>query len=260
MSTDTQQRNIFNFLLNHLETKEQFNKQDLKSVTTWCDETFNTYWLKQFKPFVINVKNDLYRVSEAFRPYSTWEKFQQHVTQVRRLASSDYMLQSYEKVRVYEFFMPLANEGHLRTALDALFYRDLVLARLKTIPQDELHKNIPLRKNETSDNYMERLCDWISNHFAGYSIYHVNGRFRACSLVSKEKATQKQRYIIDETTAVTRFIFPCVTDDEAEQTGFLFEHLFVKAIIEVVNGEDEIWMVETGMHNRLHVWRVNQNT
>jgi hypothetical protein len=39
--------------------------------------------------------------------------------------------------------------------------------------------------------------------------------------------------------------------------AFLFEHLFVAAIIEMVNGEDEIWMVESGFENQLHIWRVD---
>jgi hypothetical protein len=33
--------------------------------------------------------------------------------------------------------------------------------------------------------------------------------------------------------------------------------LFVRAITEVVNGEDEIWMVETGLKNRLHIWQLS---
>lgn len=65
------------------------------------------------------------------------------------------------------------------------------------------------------------------------------------------------RYLIDETTAVTRFIFPCENDTEADQVEFFFTNLFVRAIIEVVNGEDEIWMVETGLKNQLHIWRVS---
>ena len=31
------------------------------------------------------------------------------------------------RVLIFEFFMPLTNETHLRTALDALFYKDTIL-------------------------------------------------------------------------------------------------------------------------------------
>jgi hypothetical protein len=40
--------------------------------------------------------------------------------------------------------------------------------------------------------------------------------------------------------------------------SFLVGVLFVQSIVQVVNGEDEIWMIEGGMRNRLHIWRVEQ--
>jgi hypothetical protein len=85
------------------------------------------------------------------------------------------------------------------------------------------------------------------------------------------------RYLIDETTAIVRFIFPCGKplrrppadfDDpepdhsdttgleEAKHVRWFFKALFVQSIIQVVNGEAEIWMVESGSRNRLHIWRV----
>jgi hypothetical protein len=92
------------------------------------------------------------------------------------------------------------------------------------------------------------------------------------------------RYLIDETTAIVRFIFLCgkphrispapaqdfdiperVSDDhagvaEADQIRWFFNALFVQSIIQVVNGEAEIWMVESGMRNRLHIWRVEADS
>jgi hypothetical protein len=35
-----------------------------------------------------------------------------------------------------------------------------------------------------------------------------------------------------------------------------FGVLFVQSIVQVVNGEAEIWMVESGMRSRLHIWKV----
>jgi hypothetical protein len=37
---------------------------------------------------------------------------------------------------------------------------------------------------------------------------------------------------------------------------WLFKALFVRSILQVVNGEAEIWMIESGLRNRLHIWRV----
>ena len=88
------------------------------------------------------------------------------------------------------------------------------------------------------------------------------------------------RYLIDETTAIVRFIFPCGEPvkrqpgtagnfedpepdpkdksglEEAKKIRWFFNALFVQSIIQVVNGEAEIWMVESGLRNRLHIWRV----
>jgi hypothetical protein len=93
----------------------------------------------------------------------------------------------------------------------------------------------------------------------GYSIYHVDGRFRADKLSTQQEAVELlkmgQRYLVDETTAVTRFIFPCKDDEEAERVRFLFKELFITAITQLISGEDEIWVVESGIHNRVHVWK-----
>ncbi len=258
MTVHENQRKVFEFFVERLSTMDSFTKDDLRAVTTWTEKSFSTYWSKQFKPFVLASGGDSYRVSEAFRPFSTWERFQKHVTQVRRLASSDYKHIEYDFVRIYEFFMPLSNEEHLRTALDALFYRDRVCARLKTISGTDLRAKFPALAGEDDSSYVERVCDWISDRFGGYSVYHVNGRFRAAELVDRVSAGSLSRYLVDETTAVTRFIFPCESEEDAELVAFFFSELFVQAIVEVVNGEDEIWMTETGMVNRLHVWRLDR--
>jgi hypothetical protein len=255
---DENQRRVFEFLLAHLESKAVFTREELFAVTDWKGTTPKTYWSKQYRPLLIKVGSS-YRVAEVFSRYATWDKFQQHVTQMRRVTSTDYEHSSFERVRIYEFFMPLTNETHLRVALDALFFRDSVDARLSTIPETELRANFPRDPGESDATYTNRLADWISDHFGGYSVYHVSGRFRAMPLKRRSELTDpKTRYLVDETTAVTRFIFPCATDDEADLVAFFFERLFVSAIIEVVNGEDEIWMVETGVKNQLHIWRVKK--
>lgn len=53
---------------------------------------------------------------------------------------------------------------------------------------------------------------------------------------------------------MVRFIFP-VKDDEPEQVRFLFEGHFLSVITEQVSGEDEIWVVESGMRNRVSIWK-----
>jgi hypothetical protein len=48
--------------------------------------------------------------------------------------------------------------------------------------------------------------------------------------------------------------------EEAEAIRWFFYALFVQSIVQVINGEEEIWMVESGTHNRLLKWKVEGDT
>ena len=280
-----EQRAVFDFFVNKFTTGEPFTKQDVAALTTWKPKTLGTYWSKQLKAFIVPAGSAAFRVSEAFRHYATWETFQAHVTQVRAAAAPDYSLLQHDAVLVYEFFMPLTNETQLRTSLDTLFYYDTILKRLRALDGRQLRQQFPGEPNESEEEYLSRLCDWVSKKFLGYSISTVSGRFRVEDMLSMAAAAEigqkGRRYLIDETTAIVRFIFPCgkplrrpppeATEDfvdpepvppdedairEAQQVRWLFKALFVRTIIQVVNAEAEIWMVESGMRNRLHIWKV----
>ena len=98
---------------------------------------------------------------------------------------------------------------------------------------------------------------FVEGKFGGYSIYHVDGRFRAAKLSTQDEAAdinKTSRYLIDETTAVTRFIFPC-KQGEPDKVRFLFKELFINAITDQVSGEDEIWVVESGIRNQVNIWK-----
>jgi hypothetical protein len=119
--------------------------------------------------------------------------------------------------------------------------------------------------------------EFISDKFVGYSVNHVNGRYKATEIKTMQEAfrggaASAERYLVDETTAVVRFIFPCKAETEEQENALLaaetptaeqeaklirwfFRQLFVQSILEVVNAEDEIWLLETGMQNCLHIWR-----
>jgi hypothetical protein len=165
---------------------------------------------------------------------------------------------SSSEVMTYDFLMPLTNEAYLRTTLDALFFEDTILARLKTIGTAELKKNIKKFANFDDTAFYKSVLKFIEDHFAGYSIFHVDGRFRSGKLQSQDEVADVQkkgeRYLIDETTAVTRFIFPYADAAELESIRYLFRVLFVRSIIQLVNGEEQIWMLETGPQNKVHIW------
>lgn len=280
---------IFEFLCKKFLTHEPFTKDELRSVVSGVgSNTFNTYWSKWIKNFLVNMSEERFRVAEAFRPYSTWEKFYWICTQKRR-TYRDYTEHTYNNVIIYDFLMPLSNEEHLRSTLDALFYKDAVLARLKSIGHGNLKKYLSIQDTDSPGEILEKAGQLVADHFSGYSIIHVNGRFRAAALSTLADAVKLQEkgrhYLIDETTAVVRFIFQCgepkrqevgklqydffdlevvrLSEDDADMQvyrsiNWLFRALFVENILQVVAGEDEIWMVESGVQNRLHRWVVEQ--
>ena len=93
---------------------------------------------------------------------------------------------------------------------------------------------------------------------AGTLRSHVSGRSRFGPLLSQDRASeferQGARYLLDETTAVTRFVFPYADDRELAKTRYLFGALFVRSIIEDVKGEERIRLIESGSQDRVHVW------
>lgn len=254
------QRQAFEFFLEHFNSQETFSKDDFDPITSWTKSARDTYWSKQFRGFLRPAPGGRFRVSEAFKACASWDAFRELVTQVRAIGAADYNHRTFGNVMVFEFFMPLTNETALRGTLDSLFYKDTILRKLRGCELPELREQIEPASDETDEDYLDRLCTWISKQFVGYSISHVAGRFRGEELCTRLEAAELEnttRYLIDETTAVTRFIFPCEDPDEAERVRWFFDLLFVQSIIEVVNGEDEIWMVESGMQNRLHIWKID---
>jgi hypothetical protein len=155
--------------------------------------------------------------------------------------------------------MPLTHETSLRITLDALFFKDTLLAKLRTIESVELGKHFMRRSGESDDDYLGHVLKFIEDHFLGYSISHVDGRFRSLGILDYDDVAavskRGRRYLIDETTAITRFIFPYDSDKELGTVRFLFQELFVRSMIELVEGEGQIWMLENGPERRVHVWR-----
>jgi len=112
----------------------------------------------------------------------------------------------------------------------------------------------------------------VGSLLGGYSIGHVHGRFRAGGLRTHVEAAkvvvERGRYLVDETTAVVRFILPLqgsrrehggkfdVTKEmfaidtsyaeEIDVARRLFISFFVESVILDIYGEDEIWFLESG--------------
>jgi hypothetical protein len=254
--TQDKQRAAFSFLRARFQTQQPFTKLELQQASGWTTDTLDIYLSKQLGDLLEPVTSRTYRVAETFAAYNTWQKFRSIVSQKRRLVT-EYGHTRFNAVVIYEFYMPLKHEVTLKNTLDSLFYRDAIKARLEAVGLPTLKREFHATKDEEDDDYLSRLLDFIGKTFTGYSIYHVNGRFRALDLRTLEDAAkgqaQGERYLVDETTAVARFIFPCDPHDSTS-IAFLFEKLFIRSITKLVAGEDIIWMVESGMNNRVHVW------
>lgn len=267
------------FLLEKLSSQDAFTKTQCAEAFGWnpAKKTFGTYWSKQIKPLLVEVsaKTKTYRVSEVFRRFADWERFHTHVTQKRPVGAA-YKGKTYPNVMMFEFFMPLTNEGYLRTSLDALFYKDTVKRRLRGY-LEEIRKYYPEYSGTENEQLLEELCDWVAKRIGGYSIGHVAGRYRAGNLMTHEQAHQNflKRYLVDESTAIVRFIIPLGEPSEtaftpktsnsidastqechfeAKRIRYFFGLLFIQQIVEAVNGEDEIWLLESGFASNLHIW------
>lgn len=258
MADDTNQRAVHRFFTERLRTLQPFTKDELLEETGWTARSLETYWPKQFKGLVEDLGNGRYRMRERFRLYAPWKKFQQLVTQVRTVPPT-YAPTVYEHAVVYEFYLPLAHEAALRLTLDSMFYSDALLPRLNRIGTAELGKVFDRPAGQGDQDFLASVLVFIDKKIGGYSIYHVDGRFRAGKLRTQDEALEVQkaghRYLVDETTAVVRFVFPVTGEPEAARVQLLFEGLFMNAITEQVSGEDEIWVVESGTRSRVSVWK-----
>lgn len=267
MAKTSTQRAAYEFLFSHFLSGDTFTLAEFRRATGWSKPgTLNTYLRKQYKGLLENTsggslisETDSFRVTENFRRFVDWRKFRQLVTQVRVIPASH--TEEVSKVLIYEFLMPLTHETDLRVTLDTLFFKDTILRKLKGILPLELQSHFPRSAEQADEAYLEEIFDFIAEHFVGYSISHVDGRFRAVGIrdYAEVAALLKtgRRYLIDETTAVTRFIFPYTSEKELRTLQFLFHELFVKSMIEAAEDEQQVWMLESGSDHlhRVHIWR-----
>ena len=203
----------------------------------------------------IPVKERTYYVNRNILNVSI-ETFHNSFRQKNRIFSN-YNYKKHEKVRIYDFYLPLTNENLLRQNLDELFFKDTLKKRLQAINLEELIPIYTKENDETENEYYDRLTDQASNLFWGYSISHVAGRFRTGDpILTKIEAAKKsgKAYLVDETTAVVKFIFPHDDNKKVhhEKLDRLFQLLFVKAITEATPNEDEIWLLESLGSTTLH--------
>lgn len=257
MANTDSQKALFDLLNKHFQAGTTFSRKDLLNETGWTEVSLQTYESKQIGNLYKPVPSGEYRVTETFRRYADWKEFRKLVSQKKNTMLSAYVLEESSNPIVFEFFLPLAHEVHLRDALDTLFFRDRLLGRLKTKPITELRFH--WSGNSDDQIYLGELADWLGTKFAGYSIGQVSGRYRAGDFTAKKNAVILEangtKYLIDEITAIVRFILPVDNVKHVDPMKYFFRLVFVETILEVVDKEAEVWMLESGSSNRLYVWR-----
>ena len=282
MARDERQRAAYDFFLAKLEADEAFTVQDLVDATGWAKPSVTTYLGKQYHEFIERRPGATLQVRPQFQRIS-WDQFRGLSTQKRQVFQ-EYRRRSYDAVVQYEFLLPLTREDQLRKSLDSLFFVDAIRQRLDEIDIDELRSWLGQEPDEGQDEYLQRLTDEVGKTFFGYSVSHVNGRFRDGALLTREGAAhlvaRGDAYIVDETTASVRFIVPISSTERQHEGTFadlgvdepytevaggvieevklirrLFFGIFVEAVVSSIQGEAEIWLIERSPHGeRLFVW------
>lgn len=272
----------FKFFKEHAKSQEPFTIEELMQATDWSESSIDTYRGKQWRDLLEKVDDEHLRVRREFLRL-TEKEFLDHITQ-RRPLFAKYERRAHPALLIFEFLLPLTRESQLRAALDELFYADTIEQRILEIGLDGMHSLLPRNTDESDEDYLRRAVQF-ANRFYGYSISHVSGRFRAASdLMTRLEAADHivggGRYLIDETTAVVRFVLPLETgsttfpdsliippsfeedadldldaiEAEANTLRQMFFLLFAEAIVRTIKGEDEIWLLERGFRDRLYRW------
>ena len=269
------------FLAGHADRGTDFSFDDIKKVvTTWTEAvTWDTYVSKKLKPYVTRT-GERYGVKKTFAKVTLVE-FQKLFTQ-KSDAVPRWARATFDHIVSYEFLMPLTREDKLRAALDEVFYRDTIDERTQVFDATELAELedvMPRDAGEDDEIYRKRVADRLADLIGGYSISHVAGRFRVGGVVSRRdaaaKLVEKAQYLVDETTAVVRFIMPCPSSRrehgdrfdhraKADDRGLdadvhlirtLFFLYFAEAIAATILGEELIWLVESSPDGeRIYAW------
>lgn len=278
----TAEKLAFTFLSKRMRSRKSFTIKQLAAACGWEEATPRTYLRKHWDGLVDRQDNGSYFVKNEFARLSL-EAFLRQGTQVKQVFTV-YERRKHEHLVLYEFLLPLTQEERLRRALDELFFRDTMEQRLKEIGMATVARFMNRKKRETDKSLVRRVLEFAEDKIGGYSISHVSGRFRAAPLKTRSRAMRSfvegAPYLVDETTALVRFIIPCTNgrraypntldgltsaldvnepmseelDREVRQIRWLFHHLFVEAVTRNVP-EQEVWLLEQSpAGRRLYVW------
>ncbi len=265
----------FDFLYSHGQERKSFSLAQFSSETEWSISAAQENITNRLSDIVYQEGEEYFAKPEILRVRLA--DFNELLHQKKRLFT-DYILEVSPSILMYEFFMPLSREDRLREALDNLFYRDAIEQRIQEIGLSKIREGLKLSPDHSEEKIKQLIFEFMESTIGGYSIYMVNGRYRADSLASREEVISRPfaygPYIVDETTAIVRFVLPVetaagkfeygevlepasiaiVTQERADLVRWLFLNFFAEAIIRVIQTEDEIWLLESGMRSAFYKW------
>ncbi len=265
----------FDFLLKQAQGRKTFSVEDLSAESGWSIAETKELFTNRLSDLVHEKGDKYFAKPEILRV--RLDDFKELLHQKKRLFT-DYALEVSPSILIYEFFMPLSREDRLREALDNLFYKDTIEQRIQEIGFSRIRDGLKLPSDHSEEKIRQLVFDFMESTIGGYSVYLVNGRYRADELASREDVGNRSPaygpYIVDETTAIVRFILPVETDagkfeygkiiepasiatdtkKRADQLRWLFLNFFAEALIRVVQKEDEIWLLESGMRSAFYRW------
>ena len=275
MKMDAGRRRAYEYLRERAKSGAEFDALDLSSALNLPKEPADARLPpelarlpRELAPYVEPGSAGRLRVIPEFKRV-LWEEFDALESELSRPFPA-YVRASYEKLVIYDLLMPLTREDKLRHALDELFYRDTLERRLLELGLDTMAQSIPREAGESDATYASRVIDFIADRIGGFSVSHVSGRYRARRIATREASIADgsvvEPYLQDETSAVVRFIVPCLsskvvhgadfiwgavepamTDDvmrEVRQIRAVFLELFVESLVPTIRGERRIWVLE----------------
>ncbi len=265
----------FDFLLEQAQGRKSFSAEEFSAESGWSIAETMEHFTNRLSDLVYEEGEKYFAKPEILRV--RLDDFKELLDQKKRLFT-DYALEVSPSILIYEFFMPLSREDRLREALDNLFYRDTIEQRIQEIGFSRIRDGLKLPSDYSEEKIRQLVFDFMESTIGGYSVYLVNGRYRADELASRDEVVKRSPaygpYIVDETTAIVRFILPVETDagkfeygkilepasmatdtkKRAGQMRWLFLNFFAEALIRVVQKEDEIWLLESGMRSAFYRW------
>jgi hypothetical protein len=268
-------KRAFAFLIAHAQERKFFSAEQLAAEAGWTVVETQENIAIRLSDLVEEDGENYLAKPEILRV--RLDDFKELLHQKKRLFA-DYVLEVSSSILIYEFFMPLSREDRLREALDNLFYRDTIEQRIQEIGISRIRDGLNLSSDYSEDKIRQLVFDFMESTIGGYSITLVNGRYRADALAARAEVATRPfaygPYIVDETTAIVRFILPVETDagkykygkilqpaataigtqNRAQLMSWLFLNFFAEALVRVVRKEDEIWLLESGMRSAFYRW------